>query len=103
MNTKPHAQIMEERRARRAAKAAQAEAAKNGEKSAYHQQINDLMRKRFSPSDETAILRHAVIIMADVLIQKGFLTAKDLEELLAWNSLAVEAKNQAKAAENKGE
>ncbi len=96
MKQKTLAQIQEERRARRQVKALEADAAKNAEKSEYHQRINDEVRKRLSPSDEIAILRHAVVTLADVLIQNKVLKESDVAELLDWNSVTTEIKAKAK-------
>lgn len=96
-----HEQILERRHERREAKRVQAEIAKNAEKNAYHQQINDEVRKQLSPSDEIAILRHAAVTFADVLIQRGIISAQDVEELLNWNGHVTEIKDKVKA--EKGE
>lgn len=93
----------EERRSEIKAALAASEARRQGEKSAYHKQVNDEMRRRFSPSDEIAILRHAVVILADALIQANVLKQSDIEELLSWNALATKIKDKAKLDAKKGE
>lgn len=87
----------EERREETEAMLAASEVRKAKEKSQYHQSINDEVRKRLSPSDEIAILRHAVVILADVLIQAKVLKESDVEELLQWNETVTKIKAKAKS------
>lgn len=93
----------EQRREETRAALAAEEAKKNKEKSSYHATINDRVRKHLSPSDEIAILRHAVVILADALIQAKVLKQEDVAELLEWNELATKIKDKVKSELPKGE